>query len=100
MREKNRSVCHKRGTIATFFEKSIRGNEALEDIQATDLIEHSIMVDPNIKPHRLRQPRYTPDERNFANRVFPHQHPLISRRLEAGDSSDNVVEHEARYLSD
>lgn len=45
--------------------------ESLNDIRSTDLVEHSIVVDESIKPFRLKQPRYTPDERKFANRVYP-----------------------------
>ena len=43
----------------------------IRDIKATDLIEHSIDLEPNAKPVKGTLPRYTAEERQFANRIFP-----------------------------
>ena len=43
----------------------------VQDIQATDLIEHSIDLVPNAKPVAGSPPKYTAAEREFANRIFP-----------------------------
>lgn len=43
----------------------------IRDIKATDLIEHSIDLVPNVKPVHSTLPKYTPQEREFANRIFP-----------------------------
>ncbi|KAF2966539.1 hypothetical protein GQX73_g7005 [Xylaria multiplex] len=45
--------------------------KSLQDIRPTDLIEHCIDTDPNVKPFRLRQVRYTRDELEFSKKVFP-----------------------------
>ncbi len=44
---------------------------SVRDIQATDLIEHSIDLQPNAKPVKSSLPRYTQEEKEFANRIFP-----------------------------
>ena len=43
----------------------------VQDIQATDLIEHSIDLAPNAKPVAGSLPKYTAIEREFVNRIFP-----------------------------
>ena len=43
----------------------------VRDIKATDIIEHSIDLEPNAKPVKGTLPRYTQQEREFANRIFP-----------------------------
>lgn len=43
----------------------------LADIKPTDLLEHTVNLMPNAIPYRLQQPRYTPQERDFARRIFP-----------------------------
>ena len=47
------------------FAKSVR------DIKTTDLIEHSIDLQPNAKPVKGTLPKYTKEEREFANLIFP-----------------------------
>lgn len=42
------------------------------DITVTDMVKHSIVTDPNVKPFRLRQPKYTLHERSFAQK-FMHE---------------------------
>lgn len=44
---------------------------SLKDIKATDLIEHSIELEPNAKPVKGTLPKYTPREREFASTIFP-----------------------------
>ena len=43
----------------------------VRDIKARDLIEHSIDLEPNAKLVKGSLPRYTAEEREFANRIFP-----------------------------
>lgn len=54
----------------------------MSDVKATDLIEHSIELEPNVKPIRGTIPKYTPQEREFANRIFPELEDagIIARR--------------------
>ncbi|KAL8707169.1 MAG: hypothetical protein Q9220_007754 [cf. Caloplaca sp. 1 TL-2023] len=47
------------------FAKSIR------DIKTTDLIEHSIDLAPNARPVMGTRPKYTREEREFADKIFP-----------------------------
>lgn len=47
------------------FAKSVR------DIKPTDLIEHSIDLEAHARPIKTSLPRYTAEEREFANRIFP-----------------------------
>lgn len=44
---------------------------SVKDIKSTDLIEHSIELEPHAKPMKGTLPRYTVAEREFANRIFP-----------------------------
>lgn len=44
--------------------------ESLNDIRSTDLVEHFIVVDESVKPFRLKQFRYTFDEKKFVNKVY------------------------------
>ena len=44
---------------------------SIKDIKPTDLIEHSIDLEPNARPVKGNLPRYTEQEREFANRIFP-----------------------------
>ena len=44
---------------------------SVRDIKTTDLIEHSIDLVPNAKPVHGTLPKYTPQEREFANKIFP-----------------------------
>ncbi|KAI2618096.1 hypothetical protein GGR54DRAFT_606028 [Hypoxylon sp. NC1633] len=43
----------------------------LNDLWATDLVEHTIDVEEGSIPFRLKQPFYSADERKFASRLFP-----------------------------
>ena len=43
----------------------------VRDIKATDLIAHSIDLEPNGKPAVGSLPKYTAVEREFANKSFP-----------------------------
>lgn len=54
----------------------------IRDIKTTDLIEHSIDLEPNAKPVRGTLPKYTPQEREFANKIFPELEDagIITRR--------------------
>ena len=45
--------------------------KTVRDIKATDIIEHSIDLMPDAKPVKGTLPRYTPQEREFANKIFP-----------------------------
>ena len=45
--------------------------KTVRDIKATDLIEHSIDLEPHARPIKGTLPKYTPQEREFANRIFP-----------------------------
>ena len=44
---------------------------SMEDIVATDLVEHRVVIAPGAVPYRLRQPKYKNSERDFAHRIFP-----------------------------
>lgn len=44
---------------------------SLNGIKCTDLVQHDIVIEEGAVPYRLRQPRYTPKEREFAIRIFP-----------------------------
>ncbi len=48
----------------------------MEDIVATDLVEHRVVLTPGAKPYRLRQPKYTLAERKFARQIFPRLEEL------------------------
>lgn len=43
----------------------------IRDVKATDIIEHSIDLISEAKPVRGTLPKYTPTEREFANKIFP-----------------------------
>jgi hypothetical protein len=43
----------------------------MTNIKATDLVEHSIDLQPGARPVRAKLPRYTHRERDFANRMIP-----------------------------
>ncbi|EJT69622.1 hypothetical protein GGTG_12506 [Gaeumannomyces tritici R3-111a-1] len=45
--------------------------KTLEEICVTDLIQHDIHLVPDARPVRLSQKRYTPDQVNFSQQVFP-----------------------------
>ena len=45
--------------------------ENIRDIQATDLIKHSIDLKPRAHPVQMKIPRYNATERAFANEIFP-----------------------------
>ena len=55
---------------------------SLRDIKPTDLIEHSIDLEPNAKPVKGSLPKYTTEEREFANQIFPELEDagIITRR--------------------
>jgi len=42
---------------------------SIKEIKATDLIEHSIDLESDAKPVRGTLPKYTPQEREFANKI-------------------------------
>jgi len=42
----------------------------VRDIQSTVLIEHSIDLEPHAPLSKISLPRYTPEEKEFANRIF------------------------------
>jgi len=44
---------------------------SVREIQPTDLIEHTIDLTPNARPVKGRLPKYTAQEREFANTIFP-----------------------------
>ena len=66
-------------TWREFFATSVR------EIKPTDLIEHSIDLLPNARPVQGKLPRYTAQEREFANRIFPELEDagIIARRSSA-----------------
>lgn len=43
----------------------------IREIQATDLVEHSIILEKGAKPVKGSLPRYTQEEREFANSILP-----------------------------
>jgi len=59
--------------------------ESVRDIKATDIIEHSIDLEPNAKPVKGTLPKYTAQEREFANTIFPAMEDagIIVRRSSA-----------------
>ena len=42
----------------------------MNELRQSDLVEHTIQIEPGAVPFRLRQPKYTPAERAFAARIF------------------------------
>ena len=44
---------------------------SVKEVKPTDIIEHSIDLEPNVRPVKGTLPKYTPQERAFANQVFP-----------------------------
>lgn len=43
----------------------------LRDVRLTDLVTHSIELEPGSRPFRMRQPKYSQDEVAFAQRLHP-----------------------------
>ena len=42
----------------------------MNELRQSDLVEHTIQLEPGAVPYRLRQPKYTPAERAFAARIL------------------------------
>ena len=55
---------------------------SLRDVKATDLIEYSIDLEREAQPIRGTLPKYTVQEREFANKIFPELEDagIIARR--------------------
>lgn len=45
--------------------------ESIRDIKATDIIEHSIDLESDARPVKGTLPKYTAQERDFVNTIFP-----------------------------
>ena len=54
----------------------------IREIKATDLLEHSIDLEDGAKPIKSSLPKYTQEERDFANQIFPEMEDagIIQRR--------------------
>ncbi|KAH9885331.1 hypothetical protein F4778DRAFT_799091 [Xylariomycetidae sp. FL2044] len=53
------------------------GSDSKDEPLRARRAEHDIILDPKIKPYRLRQRKWTPPEREFAFRIFPQMESAL-----------------------